>query len=155
MDWIETDFRGLKMLAQNFMTPADLGLNDRQFDSLVKVLKLLEVGLLKYVSSPRYRVPGNTPDEINSLPYPSFDGLFNMTSWVCDSECGTVACIGGTACLLADNPLLFSNDPISTEELFYPPHAIIESNRITTEQAARALRSYLTTGDPKWTEAVA
>jgi hypothetical protein len=142
------------MLAQNFMTPADLGLNDRQFDSLVKVLKLLEVGLLKHVSSPCYRYPGNTPDEINSQLDPSFDGLFNMASWVCDSECGTVACIGGTACLLAGDPLLFVDDPCSTEELFYPPHGS-QTSRITTDQAARALRSYLTTGDPKWTEAVA
>jgi hypothetical protein len=153
MDWIETDLRGSKMLAQNFMTPTDLGLNDRQFDSLVKVLKLLEVGLLKHVSSPRYRYPGNTLDEINSLPDPSFDGLFNMASWMCDSECGTVACIGGTACLLAGDPLLFV-DSFSTDKLFYPPYGS-QISKITTKQAACALRSYLTTGDPKWEEAVA
>jgi hypothetical protein len=145
------------MLAQNFMTAADLGLNDRQFDSLVKVLKLLEVGLLKHVSSPRYRYPGNTPDEINSLPDPSFDGLFNMASWMCDSDCGTVACIGGTACLLAGDPLLFlhGEELPALDALFFPVPSVGSSNWITTEQAARALRSYLTTGDPKWTEAVA
>jgi hypothetical protein len=142
------------MLAQNFMTPADLGLNDRQFHSLVKVLKLLELGLLKHFSSPRFRYPGNTPDEINNHPDPSFDGLFNMASWMCDSECGTVACIGGTACLLAGNPLLFFDGPASTDALFYPPRSI-KPKSITAEQAASALRSYLTTGDPDWTEAMA
>ena len=136
------------MLAQNFMTPADLGLNDRQFDALVKTLKLLETNKLRHAMAPAYRFEIWPADC-------SFDGLFNMATWISGSACGTVACIGGTACLLAGDELLFHNaepEPAALDTLFFPP---LERGKITTEQAARALRSYLTTGDPRWTEAVA
>jgi hypothetical protein len=141
--------RGAEMLAQNFMRPADLGLNDRQFDALVKTLKLLETNKLQHVIAPGYRF--ETPPAACG-----FDGVFNMAPWISDSACGTVACIGGTACLLAGDPELFHGEEPAgdTDALFFPPH-YVKSNKITTEQAARALRSYLTTGDPKWTEAVA
>jgi hypothetical protein len=137
------------MLAQNFMSPTDLGLNDRQFDALVKTLKLLETNKLRHAMAPAYRFE-IWPEECG------FDGLFNMETWISGSACGTVACIGGTACLLAGDDLLFHGEKSEgdTEALFFPPY-YVKRSKITTEQAARALRSYLTTGDPKWTEAVA
>jgi hypothetical protein len=140
------------MLAQNFMRPVDLGLNDRQFDALVKTLKLLETNKLQHATSPRYRFEIRPEDC-------EFNGLFNMATWISGSACGTVACIGGTACLLANDPLLFfCGQPAgNTDALFFPvfpPGSCVNQTKITTEQAARALRSYLTTGDPKWTEAL-
>lgn len=42
------------MLAQNFKTPADLDLSDKEFASLVKVLGMLERGSYLTTGEPRW-----------------------------------------------------------------------------------------------------
>lgn len=137
------------MLAQSFKTAKELGLTDEQKDALCKVLVLLETGKLVHTKTPYNLIARPTGR--------SFSGQFNMSTWnieVTDKEghCGTVACIGGTAELLAGEPI-FSGGELSGDgalyELFFPSRGISMST-ITTEQAAAGLRSYLTTGDVDW-----
>ena len=138
------------MLAQNFMKPADLDLTDEQFEALCKTLVLLETEKLRHVSA----VPADGIDRDRT-----FSGRFNMSNWSGHHPCGTVACIGGTAEMVGNvsfspihkwqkiNPRLVS--------LFFPPMKTSMWSSITPQQAAIALRSYLTTGDPHWDLAVA
>jgi hypothetical protein len=120
------------MLAQNFKTATDLKIKDAGLSALIKVLGMLERG------------------EIEAEK-------FNMET-VGQPDCGTAGCILGwtrtigideffglavSACL---PPL---NKPLSA--LFYTGNAF----GATREQAATALRSYLTTGDANWAEALA
>lgn len=136
------------MLAQNFMTAADLGLDDKQYAALVGVLGMLERGEVLWSD---YR---ERQDK----------GLrFNMSDFEYGHRCGTVCCIGGLAdhvfhtdlgdraVMMADgNPLsqLFFVEDESGDNI----HALYD---IKTEQAAQALRNYLTTGAPKWAEVLA
>lgn len=140
------------MLAQNFMTPAALGLSDAEFKAMVKVLGMLERGEIPY-SSPgemRFLVPGANPTS------------FNMYHFAGATECGTACCICGWAVAvgrLRDTELLskrFGNDGLL--RLFDPYHDGVSSGTtksITPDQAAIALRNFLTTGEPRWAEAIA
>lgn len=145
------------MLAQSFQTAADMEITEPQKEALIKTLVLLETGKLVHASK---RMVLESP-EIERAP--SFSGLFNMRSWGADddftSECGTIACIGGTADLIAGEPLFALTNHNSNKnlyELFYPPtlHWDLWYD-ITPAQAATALRNYLTTGDARWDLAVA
>jgi hypothetical protein len=133
------------MLSQNFKTPADLGHTEKEHAALVTVLGMLERGELKHVklSEPREWSPSGK----------LFTGHFNMGEWNVMAGCGTVGCIGGTAEMLMKD---IFNYPYSDEleELFYPPmeEDYTDITDITTDQAARALRSYLTTGKANWKE---
>jgi hypothetical protein len=133
------------MLAQSFKSAADLEITEPQRDALQKVLVLLETGKLAH------SLFNDAEPES-----PTFSGLFNMTNWYASHRCGTVACIGGTAELISgvkfDNWAL--NDGLY--KLFAPTDlGTTTYERATPAQAARALRSYLTTGDAKWDEAAA
>ena len=90
----------------------------------------------------------------------------NMAAWISNDEwlgCGTVCCIGGAVEYLTGVYLL-SEAHVPLEELFYPFTTGLDGHpkvdqfsvgrylSITPEQAARALRSYLTTGHPRWSE---
>ncbi len=129
------------MLARIFLTAEDLRITEAQHDALIKTLRAFERGDMKYVS---IYCEGD-PDSLK------FDGLFNMEVWHARYECGTVACIGGTAELLSGQEDLF--DPIrSTEldDLLYPRG--VDWARLTEVHAETALRNYLTTGSPRWIE---
>ncbi len=134
------------MLAQNFMTPAQLGLTENQHGALVQVLGMLDRGELVYT-------PMAAVAEGNFQNRP---GLFNMNAWHRAQECGTIHCIGGTAELLgADDFHWIVQHNSALRNLFYPfsvPHRKWEL--ITTAQAAAALRSYLTTGESNWVAAM-
>ncbi len=133
------------MLMQNFKSAADLGITEPQFDALRKTLVLLETGKLQF-----------TPDG-SDIIYKGgdneFSGHFNMEWWHGVHPCGTVACIGGTAELIGK--VQFDNYSCNTK-LFdlFEPRNVGKWGEITIDQGARALRSYLTTGDAKWHEAV-
>ncbi len=128
------------MLAQTFKTAKELLINDRQLEALKKTLVLLETGKIKHDS----KVDAFTPLS------------FNMANWNLLTPCGTVCCIGGTAELvgdltLEDNFECASCNNKSLEDLFYPENiGGYTYDDITIEQAAHALRSYLTTGTPDW-----
>lgn len=137
------------MLMQNFKSAAALGLTEQQKDALCKVLVLLETDKLTHTED--YHLTGGFDE------HPKFTGHFNMDSWGnYEHNCGTVACIGGTAEILAGDSIFYNGNVLTgaLQTLFYPD---IDADwvKITTSQAATALRSYLTTGDPKWAEAVA
>lgn len=134
------------MLAQNFKSADELKITEPQKEALIKVLVLLETGKLIHTTDYSYSNDGKT----------KFTGHFNMEEWGdWPHNCGTVACIGGTAELIAGKKI-FDGGEASGKlyDLFYP-RLVDVWNLITTDQAATALRSYLTTGDPKWAEAVA
>jgi hypothetical protein len=136
------------MLAQSFKAPAELGLDDKQFDALRKTLVLLETGKIEYV-----------PMGVRRYIYiaePTFDGLFNMSTWNAGTECGSICCIGGTAELvggLERNSLFDASQRPGSENL----DALLlapDGMSARPQHAARALRSYLTTGKPNWEAAL-
>lgn len=130
------------MLAQSFKTADELDISQPQLEALQKTLVLLETGKLTYVQ------PSDT--SLSYLgPNPVFTGHFNMEFWANTiAECGTVACIGGTAEMIGQ--VSFDGYGPALDRLFYP-HGCNYSN-ITIDQAARALRNYLTTGEASWAE---
>jgi hypothetical protein len=145
------------MLAQNFKTAADLGIEDVEFDALTKVLGMLERGEIKHTE-----IMPRDFDEFTFDPV-GLDFRFNMDTWVSHAdECGTVCCIGGSAELigklppgrLLDKATSGHRTPVSLAlfRLFYPDKS---PEKVTPAQAALALRSYLTTGDANWAEALA
>lgn len=130
------------MLAQNFKTATDLMLSEKEKGALVLVLGMLERGELRHVS----------PNNSRPMAGCEFTGHFNMSNWQDQADCGTVCCIGGAAELLGKVDFNFSNNrPL--EMLFWADYQHKLSD-ITVEQAARALRSYLTTGAANWADAL-
>ncbi len=133
------------MLAQNFQTPADLDIPDIHYEALVKVLGMLERGELRHVVDPSLKtIRGLGPWRPIHGP-----GLFNMNWWRTEFGCGTVCCIGGTAELVGKFSFRedIGNLPRGLNHLLFPGPG---GDSITTEQAAFALRSYLSTGEPHW-----
>jgi hypothetical protein len=133
------------MLAQSFMTASELGITEPQRMALQKTLVLLETGKLVHTKLPLLF-------KFNAEKY---SGHFNMGGWRRETECGSVCCIGGTAELIGN--VRFNERAPALETLFYPSSdgtKLQNYESITAEQAARALRSYLTTGDAKWSDAV-
>jgi hypothetical protein len=141
------------MLAQSFMSAADLGISDQQRDALQKTLVLLETGKLEHIPTAL-----SLPDEEQEVVPPEFGGTFNMRWWSFAHNCGTAGCIGGTAEMISGVGFGMWGAHPGLSKLFWPV-SIFEKEEdldsITTSQAAHALRSYLTTGDAKWAEAVA
>lgn len=140
------------MLAQSFMPAADLGLTDAENDALRTVLGMMERGEIAD-SEAGHSVVGKA---IHDTPVG-----FNMLSFFGETECGTVACIGGWAIAVGrlNRDLITKRFKLpALDDLFDPSARLMQSGemeKITTAQAARALRSYLTTGDAKWEEAAA
>lgn len=136
------------MLAQNFKTVAQLKITDAEFDALAKVLGMLERGELKH-----QRGFGSS--------YNKDHFGFNMGDWCTRNECGTTACIGGWVALFTGrDPKNYVHSAVGAmRELYFPKaddgHLLGTMNQITTDQAAIALRNYLTHGEPRWDEALA
>lgn len=134
------------MLTQNFKTADELEITEPQFDALRKTLVLLETGKLVHV-------PSSSDGDARA----HFTGHFNMCNWSAKHDCGTIACIGGTAELIGNVSFghIYNHPDENLKDLFLPPFSGAKWSAITPTQAATALRSYLTTGDAKWHEAVA
>lgn len=127
------------MLANNFRTATDLGISDIEFESLVKVLGMLERGEIKERQLHMHQV--GSP------------------------ECGTPACILGWARHVAHDSFPHRIFPergtMGVRDLFLMcasarTWTAVKSARagIGPAQAAIALRNYLVTGEPKWSEAL-
>jgi hypothetical protein len=138
------------MLAQNFKSAADLGLTDQEHSALITTLGMMERGEIKFFDV--------RMDDALDRRGKEFSGLFNLSMWADEFSCETVACIGGTAELVGKLPRDSINDKCDIlsdlYELCYPK-GNIEYEKVTVEQAAKALRSYLTTGKANWAEALA
>lgn len=146
------------MLAQNFKSAADLEITDAEQGALIKVLGMLEREEMKfsYVEAP------------GTVVNPVIENGFNMGPYLKETECGTIGCIAGWAHLASGRrifPFVISDGgsaadmlPIGLFDLFHCSDNPIQMNdryRITPSQAATALRSYLTTGEANWAEALA
>jgi hypothetical protein len=138
------------MLAQNFKTPADMGINDEEFDALRKVLGMLERGEL--VHEPR-------EDAAREYHFdPQVPNGFCMDCSGEQTSCGTVACIGGWVAILMgrtrDDINHYVNSTSANSSLYALYWGRTDRN-IQPSQAAIALRNYLTHGEPRWDEALA
>ncbi len=139
------------MLARNFKSAKALGLSQIDYDGLVKALGAFE----------REEVVSFTMD---TFEHPK---LFNMMCWhTKTAECGTMGCIAGWASELTNGEAFswvradyhinaiaegLEKLPANLRILFIPnDHVRHELSRITTSQAAQALRNFLATGDANW-----
>lgn len=144
------------MLAQNFKPAVELGLATPEHQALITVLGMMERKELRHVAVTRY---------LPSVPIVDRQpGLFNMAHWSAETSCGTVCCIKGTAEIVLGRPFYMRG--LAREyykplwELFIPgwPLPLTPQgkkyfdlkNSITVEQAAHALRNYLTLGRAHW-----
>jgi hypothetical protein len=130
------------MLAQNFKTATDLGIQEIELESLVRVLGMLERGEIK-------------------------SDQFNME--VLRHPCGTPACICGWANFVSEGVAFrmvktgcdgqrmpdWDTLPRAIKVLFSYSTMAPGADDATPGQAALALRSYLTTGNARWDEALA
>lgn len=126
------------MLAQSFMTAAQLNITDAQYDALKKTLVWFETGKsvhTKLEYRGRRRIGSDAPHR------------FNLALWIAEYDCGTVACIGGTASLLGKVSFDGWVNHAGLTNLFNPN--ILKQN-VTVEQAAQALRNFLQTGHAGW-----
>lgn len=135
------------MLAQNFQTPAALKISDAEFEALVKVLGMLERGEIEHS-------PGIQFDKIDKRACMPPTG-FNIAAFYCKTDCGTAACICGWA------EFVGRLDPFSLAARRYGNRGLMQlfepsmgGENITPAQAAIALRSYLSTGEARWSEAL-
>ncbi len=126
------------MLARNFLTPTELDISDKQFNALLQVLGMLERGELKMHHNWRKR-----KREPNTK-------YFDMGKWP-ERHCGSVGCIGFWAEKIGK--VNMSCVPEKLDNLFYNYEAT--ENETTTEQAAQALRNYLSTGKANWADVLA
>jgi hypothetical protein len=136
----------------NFLSAEELKIDDWEHAGLVEVMRRLERGELRHIVPEHERHSTyQTPDGFNM----AFDGV---------GVCGTVACIGGwvarTKGMRAEGyvPNIRPGDPL--DPLYYPLElgdlraGTCPWYKITTEQAAAAIRNFLTTGAPRWLEVV-
>lgn len=139
------------MLAQNFKTASDLGISDAELDALIKVLGMLERGDITHV--PHVERENLQPDH-GTEPIG-----FNITKFYGQADCGTVCCICGWAEYvgrLEPGSLMrkrFRRPQL--EALFDPTGRVPDPSALTPARSAIALRSYLTTGEANWAEALA
>lgn len=131
------------MLARNFLPATDLGITQAQHAALIMTLHAMESGRVVHLRNVKEIETDYEADERLYL------GHFNMNYWKDNADCGTVACIGGTAEILGK--IQFNDDglPRNLAQLFYPG-TTDNYNDITVEQAAAALRHYLIFGTPNW-----
>lgn len=144
------------MLAQSFQSAADIGINEIEFEALRTVLGMLERGELvhgKYPMASMFRRPNE----------------FNMGATLDEtSACGSIGCICGWAHVVSghqafadffnykgdDTSEIINAMPVNLRRLFRFGAQLGALADIQPEQAARAIRNYLTIGDAKWHEAV-
>jgi hypothetical protein len=136
------------MLAQNFKTPADLGISDAEFEALLKVLRMMERGEIR--AAPKDAV-------FDRYNIREAHTMFRMASTNGSADCGTACCILGWAWHLDDGMarhLFWETDQNpALNELFYTHTDGIYCRN--PEQGAIALRNYLTFGEARWAEALA
>ena len=141
------------MLAQNFKTADELGLEPDHYEALIKLLGMFERKeiehreLVKGDAFTDYCLPWRSPDK---------DFKFNMTTYAAHSSCGTVMCIHGWTQMLAGRMLPHPYEVkaaklprLSYYQLCHPDNKD-DWNALGVEESAAALRSYLTTGASDW-----
>lgn len=131
------------MLARSFLTPAELKIEDGDFEALLKVLGMLERGELPWHAST------SSKEGFNMDRWPSAGHSARI-----DEHRGSVGCIGYWAEKLGARKEL-SSRAIYTElyGLFFPKvdnKNYMPYKDIQPEHAAQALQNYLNTGKADW-----
>lgn len=148
------------MLAQNFRTATDLGITDTEHGALTTVLGMLERDELVHGKYPMARM-FRQPNEFNMAVTIGYAGK--------DGSCGTIGCICGWAYIVSNKVAFFdfieSNGadrdtavdamPANLQDLFGLNVGMGALYDRSPAQAAIALRSYLSTGEARWDEALA
>ncbi len=133
------------MLARSFMAAAELKIPELERDALIRVLHMLERDEL--VDVPRSRIPAGIKNG------------FSMSVVGGERQCGTVGCIMGWCQVVARDQKMFMGmlyDRVCTTELYELfMYGDQRRHKVTTEQAARALSNYLTSGHARWNEILA
>lgn len=136
------------MLAQNFRTAAELGISEKEVDALIKVLGMLERGEIPHVHDLGTSLgPDHGTEPVG----------FNMGSFYARTKCGTVCCICGWAEFvgaLKHGSLMMRRQEVPALNALFDPSGRYGVDPITPPQAAIALRSYLTTGEANWADAL-
>lgn len=131
------------MLAQNFQTPAALGLSDVEFESLVKVLGMLE----------REEIRDEQLDMAKLWPCGT---AFCLCGWSYEISGGRAFPEAGTQSDAVVGMQLYPRLPDQLQDLFMVASKWSHLRAATTSaQAAIATRNYLTHGEPRWAEALA
>lgn len=135
---------------ESFLRAATLGITDSERDVLIRSLYLLESGTIKDRGNAIYTGGPNFSDK------PAMPTMFNMGSCSIETDCGTASCILGIGRAISGN-WNFMNYSVGTTHsayrLFFP--TVAGAIHCTDpKKGARALRSYLEIGNPKWTEAM-
>lgn len=134
------------MLVANYLSADDLGIAEHHRDALIELLRRLETGEIE-----------KAPGEIEKIyAKPRNREFFHLGSWNQRCSCGTVRCIGGWAEHISGHTI--DKMPVNFRVLCYP--GLIEDDcdnvyDASVEQAAHALRNYLTLGEPMWSEVMA
>lgn len=138
------------MLAQSFKSHTDLGISDVELGALIKVLGMLEREEIPFAPVSDRPAPAG----LKAIPT-----HFNMILVKSKVLCGTAACICGWAREMAGDDVFNRPMSRSLSALFYmgdgPFDIPCKIEEIKPSHAATALRSYLTTGEASWAEALA
>lgn len=138
------------MLAQNFKTADELKISEEELSAAISVLGMFERGEIVH------QTPiSNFRDWDAETPIAKRS--FNMACSGVQADCGTIACIGGWMAVLMGYQGKGINAYVNStraDSTLYPLFWLRTDIRITADQAATALRSYLTTGDARWDLAV-
>lgn len=155
------------MLARTIKSAAELGISDIEHESLLKVLDKLERGELVHARGVYKDVLSRPAGE-----------SFNMADYLSVEDCGTAGCIAGWMHLVSGGvcykrlnfwtqgmldynkvalphliPMVrFNLIPDALNELFHVARADVDLEDITPDQAAQAIRNYLSMGEPRWEE---
>ena len=133
------------MLAQNFKTAAELGLDQPSYDAHFKVLHALERGEMIHTKLERdYRGRYSI-----DLPVPNG---FNMGPREFVRENGTCRCILGWADMYREDNKKTSTVGFTEAQSAAYARLInpTSANDRTVDEAAHALRTYLVTGEAEW-----
>ena len=137
------------MLAQDFKTAEDLKISEAEWSAAISVLGMFERGEIVHQPPKEYDWGSETPIAAHS---------FNMECSGVVADCGTIACIGGWIAVLMGRRGGDINEYVNgTGADNLPLYGLFWGKtdpEVTAEQAARALRSYLTTGDARWDLAI-
>ena len=130
-------------------TAEELGILEMDYEAARRLLPLLESGY--YSHDQQAMVRSIEHGDVLDGDVTGFD----MRMWWGRTECGTVGCIAGLMQLLGAADLHSRIIPQSLSELFFPGIDPDRWGEITPAMAARALRSYLETGEPQWADVLA
>jgi hypothetical protein len=152
------------MLAQNFKTAEDLRITDTELESLIKVLGMLERD--EFTHYPFYNnISVFKIKEIIARGFqPEGKKYLQMRGFLSDEGCGTAGCICGWAHLISNGKAfpeltihggvisLANRLSVEASELFLinGPFTAYQRESVKPDQAAAALRNFLTTGHHQW-----